>query len=1051
MRILATIAGACLFLAFVCCFPTLGFAQGVTTAALNGTVADNNGQPLPLANVVALHKPTGTVYGISTRDDGRYNLTGLRVGGPYSITAKLVGYRAQSKDNVYLELGQNLQADFRLISEAVQLGEVAVTGERGAIFSASRTGAATSVGKEILERLPTVRRSFQDFQNISPQFLGNSAAGRNNRFNNIQIDGANYNDLFGLAASGTPGGQAGTQPISLDALQEFQIVIAPFDVRQSGFTGGGVNAITRSGTNDYSGSAYFFGRNQNQVGLYSPSGLRAKVAEFSDFTGGFRVGGPIMQDNLFFFVNGELARRKAPSDVVLGGQGVTGTNVSTIPAGVADSLRSTLKNTYGYDPGSYDAISAKRESNKLFARLDYNLSSEHRLTLRHNYVDAFDDNLARTITNFYFENSNYKFNSTTNQTVLQLTSSLGSSFANELIVGYTAIREKRDFPGARFPFVRINYLNNTSVVLAAGTENFSQANALDQDVIEVTDNFSYFAGSNVFTIGTHNEFFKFSNLFIRNRFGYYEFPNVARFNAGTPSRYQYSYSTTGDPDQRAAFKALQFGLYAQVESKSIKNVTITGGLRLDIPTLPDKPAYNFRVDSVFSARGYNVSTNRVPSGNLLWSPRLGINWDVNGDKTTQIRGGAGIFTGRVPYVWISNQYGNTGVEFGRVDVNNPAITFNPNPDNQPKPGVTPGLSPIATSEIDLTDPDFKMPQVLRFNAALDRQLPFDLVGTVEFLYSRTLNDMVYQDINIRGIDSAAWDGRPMYGRYGSGTSTTPNKIDSRDFTNVLLLKNNSDGYTWGVTVQLQRPLTEGIYGGIAYTYGRSKDRNSVLSSQAYSQWRFNPVPGNPNDPPLTYSSFDRPHKISASLSYRNEFFSGAPTTVSVFYAGYSGEPYSYTYSGDVNGDGETSNDLIYVPKNAADIILTSNNYAQLDQYIEGENYLRNNRGKVVERSGGRNPWVAHVDLHIGQVIPIMGTHNFEVTLDVLNIMNFFDKTEGLETFVPNQNLSLIRYQGLDPATRKPRFSFTLPTNGVPYQYSDLSSRWQAQLGIRYSF
>ena len=1051
MRIIVTIGGACLLVVLAVCVPAGAFAQGgLTTAALNGVVTDNAGQPLPLANVVAIHRPSGTVYGIGAREDGRYNISGLRAGGPYSVTAKLVGYRSQSKENVYLELGQNLRIDFSLVSEAVQLGEVAVTAERSGIISAARTGASTSVGRDVLERLPTVRRSFQDFQNVSPQFLGNSAAGRNNRFNNIQIDGANFNDLFGLGSSGTPGGQASTQPISLDALQEFQIVIAPYDVRQSGFTGGGVNAITRSGTNDFTGSAYFFGRNQNQVGL-GPTDPRSKVAEFSDLQTGFRLGGPILTDQLFFFVNGELARRRSPSDVVLSGLGQTGSNVSPIPADTARLMQSVLRDKYGYDPGSFDPITARRESNKLFARLDYNLSNEHKLTVRHNLVDAFDDNLQRTAASFYFENSNYKFNSVTNQTVAQLTSSLGSSFANELIVGYTTVRDSRDYLGAKFPFVRINYLGSTANVLAAGAENFSQANALDQDIIEVTDNFSYFAGANVFTIGTHNEFFKFSNLYIRNLWGYYEFPSVGALDAGRPSRYQLSYSLTGKTDQRAEFNALQYGVYAQVESKMVKDLTLTLGIRLDIPTLPDKPSYNFRVDSTFTAQGYDVSTDKVPSGNLLWSPRFGFNWDVLGDKSTQIRGGVGIFTGRVPYVWISNQYGNTGVEFGRVDVSNPTFNFSSDPANQPKPGITPGMSPVATSEINLTTSDFKMPQLLRFNAAVDQQLPFDLVGTVEFIYSKTVNDLIYQDINIKGIDSLAFDGRPMYGRYASGTRTTVNKINSRDFTNVLLLSNTNAGYQWGITVQVQRPLTEGLYGSLSYTYGRSKDRNSVLSSQAYSQWRYNPVPGNPNDPPLTYSAFDRPHKIGASLSYRNDFIPGAPTTISVLYAGYSGEPYSYTYSGDINGDGETTNDMMYVPKNAADIILTTNNYGELDTYIENEAYLRENRGKILERNGGRNPFISHVDLHLGQVIPIFGTHQFEITLDVLNIMNLFDKTQGLERYVVNQNYSLLQYQGLDPATQKPRFSFKAPTGGVPSQYSDLNSRWQAQLGVRYSF
>ncbi|HTX99544.1 MAG TPA: carboxypeptidase-like regulatory domain-containing protein, partial [Bacteroidota bacterium] len=385
----------CLLVALGLAFSSAAFGQGVTTSAINGIVTDQNGDPLPAANVVAVHVPSGTIYGISTRSDGYFNLLGLRAGGPYTVTASMVGYRSQKQENVQLQLGQNLGMDFKLVSEAVQLGEVNVVAERSAIISASRTGAATNVGKEAIERMPTVSRSFQDFERMSPLFINSNAAGRNNRFNNIQIDGANDNDLFGLGTTGTPGGQANTNPISLDALQEFQIVIAPYDVRQNGFTGGGVNAITRSGTNTFTGSAYFYGRNQNQVGL-GPTIPSQKVANFSDLQTGFRVGGPIMQSKLFFFVSGEITHRNAPSDVVLSAHGATGANVVPIPIDTAAKLAGILKNRYGYDPGTYDVMSAIRPSTKLFARIDWNINDENRLTVRNNYVDASDDILQRT-------------------------------------------------------------------------------------------------------------------------------------------------------------------------------------------------------------------------------------------------------------------------------------------------------------------------------------------------------------------------------------------------------------------------------------------------------------------------------------------------------------------------------------------------------------------------------------------------------------------------------------------------------------------------------
>ncbi len=1029
----------CLLVALALAFSPAVFAQGVTTSAINGIVTDQNGEPLPSANVVAVHVPSGTVYGISTRSDGYFNLLGLRAGGPYTITATMVGYRSQKEENIQLQLGQNLGINFKLVSEAVQLGEVNVVADRSSIISSSRTGAATNVSKEAIERLPTVSRSFQDFERISPFFIGSNAAGRNNRFNNIQIDGANDNDLFGLGTTGTPGGQANTNPISLDALQEFQIVIAPYDVRQNGFTGGGVNAITRSGTNTYTGSAYFYGRNQNQVGL-GPTTPPQKVANFSELQTGFRVGGPIIPNQLFFFANGEITRRQAPSDVVLSAGGATGANVVPIPVDSAAKFANILRSRYGYDPGSFDAMTASRPSTKLFARIDWNINDQNRLTLRHNYVDASDDILQRTTAKFYYGNATYTFNSTTNQTVLQLSSTLGSQFSNELILGYTSIRDIRNTPGAAFPMVQIDY-RGTALTLDAGSEQFSVANKLDQDIFEVTDNFTWLAGSNVFTFGTHNEFFNFTNLFIRNQYGFWEFPTVTAFDLNQPSRYQLSYSTVADPNWAAKFSALQYGLYAQVESQVLPNVKVTAGIRFDIPTLPDKPSYNKSVDSTFSSFG--ISTDKVPSGKVLWSPRIGFNWDVLSDKTTQVRGGVGVFTGRVPYVWISNQYGNTGIELARLDVSTASLLVNKftgDPYNQPRTG----FAPVTTSEIDVTDPNFKMPQLLRYNLAVDRQLPFDLVGTVEFMYSQTLNDVNYADINMRSADStSSIDGRPMF-RYA-------NRKINNAFTNVLLMKNNSDGYQWNFTVQIQRPLMDGVFGTIGYTYGRSKDRNSVVSSQAYSQWRFNPVPGDPNNAPLAYSNWDRPNRVNAAVSYQHAWFNinevEAPTTVTLAYGGFSGEPFSYTYNGDRNGDGELTNDLIYVPRSIADVPgMSASQYAALDAFINSDDYLKSHRGQIMDRNTARNPWIGHLDLHVGQVLPIFDTHRFEITIDLLNFNNMLNSNWGRERYVPNQNYSLINYN-----TTTKTYSFTPPTSGSVWQYNDLNSRWQAQLGVRYSF
>ncbi|MDP3582431.1 MAG: TonB-dependent receptor, partial [Ignavibacteria bacterium] len=513
------------------------FAQ-TTTASINGTVVDQNGGALPGANVIVVHVPSGTQYGTNTRDDGRYNVLGLRVGGPYKVTVSIVGYTPQVEEGFDLALGQNLKINFKLPEQAVMMSGVTVTAEKNAVMSQSRTGSAQNVGIKQIEELPTVSRSFQSFAKLSPLFSGTDvqAAGRSNRYNNVQIDGTQYNDLFGLGSSGTPGGQTGTNPISLDAIREFQVVVAPYDVRQGSFTGGGINAVTRAGTNKYGGSIYGFGRNEKFMGKLDG---RPDIAEFSDYQYGFRAGGPIMQDKLFFFVNGEITTNDRPVrnlSLLDGFGGKTGAQlISDKVLPYANALK-----TKGMDAGSYEEFIREQPSTKLFLRFDYNLSQEHQLTLRHNFVDAYVDNMnGRSGSNqMSFDTYNYRIRNKTNSTVLQLNSRLGNSFSNELIVGFTTIRDRRAGTAAATPEVEVR---DGGFNMFAGPDRFSSANELDQDVLEITDNFSYYVGNHIFTVGTHNEFFSFRNMFVRSFFGYYQYNSLADFTANKVAFYQRVY------------------------------------------------------------------------------------------------------------------------------------------------------------------------------------------------------------------------------------------------------------------------------------------------------------------------------------------------------------------------------------------------------------------------------------------------------------------------------------------------------------------------------
>ncbi len=1026
------------------------FAQGATTAAINGVVSDENGASLPGANVVAVHIPSGTQYGITTRSDGKFNIYGLRTGGPYEVTVSFVGFSQKTLNDVYLTLGQNLRMDFILSEKSVQLNELTVTADRNALISESRTGSSQNISLKQIEEIPTISRNFQSFAKLSPMFSGTNmqAAGRNNRYNNVQIDGTQYNDLFGLGSSGTPGGQSGTNPISLDAIQEFQVVVAPYDVREGGFTGGGINAITRSGTNNYSGSAYFYGRNQDLVGK-SPNkdeSKRKDFEEFKDYQYGFRVGGPIMKDQLFFFVNGELTEDSRPSQNLSLTQGTNIAKNDSLARKMYDILKAK-----GFDAGTYGESTIERPSTKLFTRFDYNLSNEHKITLRYNFVDARQDILGyRTASNrLSFDSYAYQIKNKTHSLVGQVHSNLGNDMSNEFIAGYTSIRDRRTGLNGKSPEILVK---ESGLSMSAGVDQYSSANELDQDILEISDNFTYLMGNHVFTVGTHNEFFSFRNLFIGAFHGYYEFANLTDLQNDKVSYYSHKYSRTSDPSQAAEFTVNQFGFYVQDEWSVLPNLKVTLGARIDIPFFPDTPLANDSLTKYLS----NYKTDEVPSGNILFSPRIGFNYDVFGDRTTQVRGGFGLFTGRVPYVWISNAYTNSGMLY--AEVRNASATIYPgfslDPNKQWYPGDYGTGSPKVQSEINLTDPDFKMPQILRFNMSVDQQLPLGFVGTVEFLYSKSVNDLNYEKANLKpstGTD-ANENGRVIWG----GTNAYNN-----NFYDILVLKNTSKGYSYNLSFQVQRNVNRGFSINAGYVFGKSQDLNSVASSQAKSQVRYNPISNNPNSPELTTSLYEIQHRVFGSLSYTHEFIENASTSLSIYYNGQSGQPYSFVVYGDVNNDGFDSNDLFYIPRDNSDIQLgkivsgafvkgSDADYAALQKFINNNEYLSENRGKLSKRNGARNPWRDVFDVRIAQEIPdYFGFGKFQVTLDILNVLNLIDPEAGWDKSVYS-TYQIVKLAGRDNTGRA---VYSLNTNGAedPYTADNVNSRWAMQFGIRYSF
>lgn len=1021
-------------------------AQGVSTsAAITGLITDSKGEPLPGANIIAVHIPSGTQYGVTSRTNGMYNLTGLRVGGPYEIAVSFVGYQKQTITVPILELGQSFSLDVKLFESSVEISGVTVIADRSSIINDSRTGSAQNVSSKQIAELPTISRSFQTFAKLSPMFSGQNlqAAGRSNRYNNIQIDGTQYNDLFGLGSSGTPGGQAGTNPISLDAIQEFQVVIAPYDVRLSGFTSGGLNAITRSGTNEFHGSVFGYGRNQELVGKYY-NNQNLAISTFNEYQTGFRLGGPILKDKIFFFLNGELTGRNTPTPNLSLNSGPVNT--------LADALTiQSILASRGFNTGGYGEFTTKQPTGKLFARLDFNISENHKLNLHYNYVNAKNDILGSrsSSSTFSFDSYLYQFKDVTNSLVAQLSSTFGNNMANELIVGYTTIRDKRGPDGALTPEIQVR---QPGITYEMGTDQYSSANSLDQNIFEFTDNFSYYLGDHTFTVGTHNEFFSFTNLFLRSFAGYYQYNTLADLQNGNVSSYQRVAARNGK-DPAANFPVAQYGFYAQDDWQIKPNFKLSIGLRVDIPTFPDLPFQNDSVSKYFPG----LATNTVPSGNLLWAPRVGFNWDVFGDRMTQVRGGIGIFTGRPAYVWISNQYGNTGVTQYQVTGSGNAIVFSPDGSNLPDVGDPGTGAPSYTSEIDLSDPNLKMPQVMRYDIGVDHQLPMGFVGTVEFQYSKTVNDFVYNKLNIINIDNPSTllqDGRPYYG----GTDKKNN-----NFNDIMYLKNTDEGYSYNLSFQLQRNVARGFSVNTGYTYGRAKDLNSVNSSQAQSQMRYNPIAGNPNDPVLSTSQYEIQSRIFVSLTYVEEFFKNAPTTISLFYNGESGAPFSYIYGSDVNNDGFDQNDLFYIPKDNSDILLGSivggafvsnaGMYTAFNNFVNNNAYLASHKGQIAERNADRNPWVNYVDLHISQDIPIIEGHTLTINYDVLNVLNLLSSDWGWNSSVFSTYRVANKVGTITTGTDagKNVYSFAAPSNNTPFTASNLSSRWQMQLGLRYSF
>ncbi len=914
-----------------------------------------------------------------------------------------------------------------------------------------------------------------------------SLAGQNNRYNAIYIDGAVNNDVFGLAGSGTNGGQTGVNPLSVDAIETFQINIAPFDVRQSGFSGGSINAVTRSGSNNLEGSAYYFTRNESLVGktpgaLLNEGDEAEKVSDFAANTYGVRLGGPLIEDKLFFFVNYERNETEIPQPFIF--SNYTGRSSQAD----LDGLSSFLQNSFDYNPGIFNDNTRTLESNTFVAKLDWNINENNNLSLRHSYVGA--DNLEARSSgnrNIGFINGSELFNSTTNSTALELNSRLGNKFSNNLIIGYTTVRDDRDPSGDPFPTVDIQDGDGT---ISFGSEPFSTANLLNTDYLTITNNFEIYAGRHTVTLGANLEFATVKNLFFAFNFGDYTFEDqfddagnllssgLNQFLTGQiADEYQHGYSLVGDgtvgdeSNGSADFKTFQAGFYVQDDFQMTDDLKLSFGARIDIPSWEDGTVnddFNTRTIPILEAAGKNLQGAQVGQGvgTAMFAPRFGLNWDVAGKGTTQIRGGLGIFTSRLPLVWPGGTYNNNGVTGGfTFDATffgpGAGQAFEPDINNQFQ-SVTPGSGGIG-GNIDLIAEDFKLPQVMKYNIAIDQKLPFwGLIASADFLYTDVVTDIYYENLNLGGpvgVYQGA-DNRPFYDR--------GDEIDDT-YGRIILASNTGGGNATNATFTLRKPFDNGFAGSVSYTYGESNKIFDGTSSQNSSQWRGIQTVNGKNSPnlPVTRSDFALGNRIVADASYQIKWSDNVKTTVALLYQGFQNSPYSFTYreGRDLLNDDSRDNALIFIPETPAQIQFSGDaaeqaaQWERLDTFISSIDYLNENRGGYAERNAERGPWSHIVDFKLLQDFTIdMGgkKHTLQLTADIFNFGNLLNSDWGRLKFA-SSNVSPLTTISSGGGT--PVFSINegvMDANGNPdfIQFDDQgiqSSRWQAQLGVRYIF
>lgn len=1084
-----------LFVAIVAAFSSVSMAQ-VTTSEIVGSVTDQAGAVVSGATVTAVHGPSGTKYTTSTNDSGRYTLPALRIGGPYTVTVSQSGFEDRKQEGIQLGLGLVATVDFVLgISGAT--AEVTVTSDE--TFSEARTGASTSVPSTVINTLPTINRSVYDFTRLSPQANGRSFAGQDTRANNFTIDGSYFNNSFGLRDA--PGVTSGVSPISLDAIEEVQVNVAPYDVRQGNFVGAGVNTVTRSGTNDYKGSVYYNWQGPGLVGKEAGESP-FDPGDFKYNLWGFRVGGPLPffnfgdgandkwyttgKDKLFFFFSFEDEERSGPGTTWRANNGseTPGGTVTRVLASDLDELSSYLRTNFGYETGPYEGYTFTTPGRKYLGRVDYNINDKNKVNFRYLQLDSSTDNplsgssslgvgRPNGTQNFLsYESSTYKILENIRSYVGEWSSLFTPTMSNSLIIGYTKQDESRGAKGTFFPFVDIREAGQTYT--SFGFEPFTPNNELYYDTFQIQDNLTFYRGKHTITTGFSFENYKSTNVFFPGSQSAYVYNSLDDFYAdadaylnNTPSpvtvtRFQVRYSNIPGLDKPIQpLEVKLWGFYGQDQWRMSDDFTLTFGVRADIPFFGDtgftNPAANALTFRDETGAGVQYQTQKLPDANFLWSPRVGFNWSPLKSDRLQIRGGSGVFTGKPAYVWISNQIGQNGLLTGFIEANSTrAFRFNPNPDFY-KPAPT-GL-PAASYELNFTTPDFRFPQLWRSNVGADLRIPFGLVAGAEFIYSRDVNGMYYTNENLPASQTSytGVDNRPRW---------TANRIHS-NISGAYVLKNQNVGRAWHMAYTLEKPYSNGFYGKFGYSYGETKnviDPGSIASGTFTNNRQF----GDPNNPPLSFSANSPGHRLFGAASYRFEYFGFGATSFSAFWETRNAANVSYGFSFDANGDGATGNDLIYIPQNASEMnfqqytsggrtYTVAEQQAAFESFINGSDYLSSHRGQYAERNAAFLPLITRIDFGFKQeaFIKAFGReHRFEFSANVLNFANLLNKNWGQG--ITTTTTTPLNPQGAD-ANGALRYRMNAASSGGPlftdpYRISGgLADVYRVQFGVRYVF